>query len=150
MVVPGMNRRFQQYVMFMVCVLWLLIPSADAGGGDLILVVHSDVPVDTLNSRDLKSIFLGEKSRWANQHRIHFVTLKHPEVHESFLRRYVGKTPTQYDIFWKKRVFSGRGRMPEAMDSPEAVMEFISQTPGAIGYVPPGTPMTEGKQIQVR
>jgi ABC-type phosphate transport system substrate-binding protein len=144
------QRPFRRCLVFVVCVFWPMMPSADAADGAPILVAHPDVPVEALDSRDVKKIFLGEKTRWENQQRIYFITLKNPEVHESFLQRHVGKTPTQYDIFWKKRVFSGRGRMPEAVDSAPAVMEYVSRNPGSIGYLPPGTPLTGGKQIQVR
>jgi ABC-type phosphate transport system substrate-binding protein len=131
-------------------IFMLVLSPVPAAAQGPILIVHPDNPAAALPVREVRAIFLGEMSRWPNQERIAFVTLKGEAVHEKLMTEYVGKTPSQYDIFWKKKVFSGQGRMPKSMDSPEAVVEFVARTPGGIGYVPAGTPAAGVKEIPVR
>lgn len=134
------------------CLLFILlfVSAGKAAINGPVLIVHPDVPVDSLERREIRDIFLGETSRWPNQERITFVTLKTRQVHETFLSEYVGRTSSQYDIYWKKKVFSGQGRMPKSMDSPEAVIEFVASTRGAVGYLPAGTSVGNAKAISIK
>ncbi len=104
-----------------------------------VLIVHPDIAVDALTRTEVKKIFLGNKSRWPDNQRIQFVTLKNGAAHDAFVREYVEKTPSQFTIYWKKMVFTGRGRIPPTLAGPEAVVDFVARTPGAVGYVPEST-----------
>ncbi|MFP4030999.1 MAG: hypothetical protein ACLFRG_03525 [Desulfococcaceae bacterium] len=143
------SRTTQQWPWGLLLIL-LLVSVGKAAANAPILIAHPDAPVDSLERREVRDIFLGEMSLWPNQERIAFATLKARQVHETFLGEYVGRTSSQYDIFWKKKVFSGQGRMPKSMDSPEAVIEFVANTPGAIGYLPSGTSPGNAKVIPVK
>jgi hypothetical protein len=63
------------------------------------------------------------------------VTLKGGPVHEVFLRNYVGEDPEEFRSQWRKVVFTGEGAMPKAFDSESALIEYVADTPGAVGYV---------------
>lgn len=146
------NRKSRTRLQWRLALLlfFFFLPAGGAAANGPILIVHPEVSADSLSGRDVQAIFLGEMTRWPGQERIAFVTLKIEGVHDAFLREYVGKTASQYDIFWKKKVFSGQGRMPKSMDSPEAVIEFVAATPGAIGYLPAGTPPGNAKAVPVK
>ena len=45
------------------------------------------------------------------------------------------KTIFQYTNYWKKQVFTGKGRMPKLLKTNEAVIEYITNTKGAISFV---------------
>lgn len=101
-----------------------------------LVICNKSVSQDTLNSTDIQQIFLGRKTRWPDDQNVNFVVMKEGEVHTEFLRDYVAKTPSQYQIFWKKMIFTGQAKAPITVDSPEEVLGYVSSTPGAIGYVP--------------
>jgi hypothetical protein len=52
-----------------------------------------------------------------------------------FLHRHIGETPDEFRIRWRKAVFTGQGSMPKEFLSESALLEYVSVTPGAIGYV---------------
>ena len=71
-------------------------------------------------------------------------------VHETFCKDYIGKTPQQFDSYWKKLTFTGQGTPPKKMESDAAMIDYVAKTKGAIGYVSAGA-ATEGvKVLQVK
>jgi len=107
-----------------------------AYAGDVVVICNDSVTVDTLNKRDIKNIFLGKKTRWEGGDKISFVTLKGGDAHDLFLKLYVRKTSSQFSNYWKKKAFSGKGRIPKSFGTPEELIDYVMKTPGAIGYVP--------------
>ena len=99
----------------------------------LVLIGHKDV-ADSLKKEDIKQIFLGRKTRWANDEKILFVVFAEKDTYTTFLKEYVGKTVFQYKNYWKKQVFTGKGRMPKAFKTSEEVIKYVSSTEGAISF----------------
>ncbi len=101
----------------------------------IVFVAHPSVTADTLSKSDIKKIFLGEKIVWENNTGIRLVVLKIPDIKEQFTKTYTGKTPIQFDRFWKKQVFTGQGSAPKSFDTEKDLIDFVAATEGAIGYV---------------
>lgn len=114
--------------------------------GDVVVIVNPSVPETALSKKDLCNIYLGKKTSWSDGSKIKFVVLK-GDTHASFLKDYVGKTENQFKTFWKKQVFTGKGSPPKEFDSARAMIEYVAQTAGAIGYVPAGTDVSKVKTI---
>ena len=125
-----------------------LAPRASAQ--EVKIVAHPDVSRSTLSGDEIRQIFLGRNTRWNDDHqRVHFVILEDGELHSAFVRRFVGKTPSQFSNYWKKMIFTGKGRAPKSFDTPGDVVAFVAKTAGAIGYVPPETDTPGVKIISV-
>jgi len=45
------------------------------------------------------------------------------------------ENPEEFRSQWRKVVFTGQGAMPKAFDSESALIEYVADTPGAVGYV---------------
>ena len=88
----------------------------------IVLIGNADIE-DSLTSEDVKQIFLGRKTRWHDDSTITFVLFNDNTATPIFLKEYVKKTPFQYKNFWKKQVFTGKGRMPKSFKHPEDVIE---------------------------
>jgi len=65
-----------------------------------------------------------------------FAVLDDPEVQGHFFKQHVHKTPSQFNSYWKKMVFTGKASMPEYLKSPDEVMTFVSSHPGGISFIP--------------
>lgn len=111
----------------------LISGPAFAGDEDIVLVGHQDI-TDSLTKEEVKQIFLGRKTRWTDDTKITFVIFNDKEIYETFLKTYVRKTPFQYKNYWKKQVFTGKGRMPKFFKHSEDLINFLSQTEGAISF----------------
>ena len=107
-----------------------------AGDDAVVLIGHQNVPAKLLKE-EVKQIFLGNKTRWADDTKITFVIFNDKETYKLFLKDYVGRTYAQYQNYWKQQVFNGKGRMPLAFKDAAELIDFLGQTPGAIGFVRP-------------
>ena len=107
-----------------------------ASAGDVVIVCNESVAADALSQDEIKNIFLGRKTMWGDGHTIHFVTLQTGRTHASFLDTYVGKTSPQFNNYWKKQVFTGRGKAPKSYRTAQGIIDYVSTTSGAIGYIP--------------
>ena len=116
---------------------------------DILIIVNKDVPVSSLTAEELKSIFLGEKVKWDDTHSITFVLLM-TDIHEDFLKKYLGVNSAQYGQYWKKMIFTGRAKSPKAFNKAEELSDYIANTGGAIGYVPSKALNDKVKTISVK
>jgi len=105
-----------------------------AGAQDVVLVANNGVQISEITNADLRAIFMGTKTRFADGSHAVPVTLKGGPVHEVFLKNHLGEGPEEFRSQWRKLVFTGEGAMPKAFDSESALIEYVSVTPGAVGY----------------
>jgi ABC-type phosphate transport system substrate-binding protein len=101
---------------------------------ELYVFTNKSVPDNTLSAAELKNIFLGKKVRWADNQRVDCVMLKDSTCQESFLNQHIRKTSFQFNNYWKKQIFTGKGQPPRAFDSEQALINYVAQTSGAIGF----------------
>ncbi len=102
--------------------------------GEMFVFTNKAVPDNTLSQTELKNIFLGKKVRWADNQRVDCVMLKDATCQEAFLNQHIRKTPFQFNNYWKKQIFTGKGQPPQTFDSQQALIDYVSQTSGAVGY----------------
>jgi ABC-type phosphate transport system substrate-binding protein len=106
-----------------------------ADAQDVVLVANKGVRISEIKNADLRAIFRGEKTRFADGSHALPVTLKGGAVHEVFLTKHVGESPDEFRAQWRKAVFTGQGSMPKAFGSEASLIEYVATTPGALGYV---------------
>jgi len=127
----------------------ILIPVISMAGS-VVLIGNPSVPASALNKYDVKSIFLGDMSAWDDGSEIIIVVQKDSTAHKTFLRNYINKTPIQFKNYWKKQVFTGKGFAPPSRDGDKEIIDFVTQTKGAIGYVSSDSGLENVKIIKVR
>jgi len=115
--------------------LFILIGDCCAAAAqNVVVVVNPEMRISSISVDDLRAIFTGARSRVAGGFHVVPVTLKGGAAHEVFLKNYLGETPDEYRTAWRKAVFTGQGAMPMSFDSEAALLDFVANTPGAIGY----------------
>jgi ABC-type phosphate transport system substrate-binding protein len=102
---------------------------------DVLVVANKGVQISEISDADLRAIFMGTRTRFADGSHAVPVTLKGGPVHEVFLKNHVGESPEEFRTQWRKEIFTGQGAMPKAFDSESALIEYVAATPGAVGYV---------------
>jgi ABC-type phosphate transport system substrate-binding protein len=101
---------------------------------DIVVVVNPETRISSISVDDLRAIFTGARSKTTAGLRLVPVTLKGGPAHEVFLNNYLDETPDEYRTAWRKAVFTGQGAMPMSFDSETALLDFVANTPGALGY----------------
>ena len=101
-------------------------------------VVGRAVPRDVL-----AQIFLGQVQRWGNGSPISAVDLSSTSpVRQAFSEQILGRSVDAVKHHWLRRISVGQ-RPPLSRPSDEAVVAFVAEEPGAVGYVSVGTPLPE-------
>jgi len=98
------------------------------------LIVNNGLGITSIDEDSFRNIYLGKKTEWDDGTRVVVVVLKEGASHDHLLSR-LNKSASQFLTGWKKLVFTGKGTMPELVDSQEALVSTVAKTPGAIGYV---------------
>ncbi len=76
------------------------------------------------------------QTQWSDGQRITvFVLPRHHVLHLQFSKERLEMFPYQLDRIWNKLTYSGLGVAPITIISPEALIDAVKKTPGAIGYV---------------
>lgn len=117
---------------------------------DYVVITNKDVSTGSLTKAELQSIFLGEKTRWDDGKHITIINLEAGDVQKSFLQAIVEKTPSQYESYWKKLIFTGKATAPKSSSDISKVLEFVAGQQGAIGYVAAGEAVGSVKTITIK
>ena len=114
------------------------------------IIANHSVPETTISQNELGEIFLGKRVKWSNNSRIDIVVSQAQDLHASFLKEYVGRSPSQFEIYWRKMLFTGQAQMPVSFKTDQDVINYVANTPGAIGYVSSQPASSDIKIISVR
>jgi ABC-type phosphate transport system substrate-binding protein len=122
--------------------------SSAVPAAEVVLVANQNIPVNHLTGNEVKNIFL---TKIKNIHgvRVKPVMLPKNELTAQFLKQNVGKTFSQFSSYYKKMIFTGRGRPPRQTGSEQEMLAYVSKTGGAIGYVSREAVTRRVKIIQV-
>jgi len=110
------------------------ITEAHADETEIVFIANSSVNESTLTQKELQKVFLGRKTSWENKEKISFVLFDHEVAYPIFLQK-IGKSSSQYSQYWKRQVFTGKGKEPLKFESFEELIDYIATTEGAITFV---------------
>jgi hypothetical protein len=139
--------RITNKTRWLILLAGLLGCASAAAAQDVVLVANKSVQISQIRAADLRAIFVGAKTRFADGSHAVPVILKGGAVHEVFLKKHIGEDAEAFRAQWRKEVFTGEGAMPKICDSEAALLEYVAATPGAVGYVSRFTPQDHVKAI---
>jgi len=127
-----MSRLF----LFWLLLLLVLPASCAAGEEELLAVVVSHVQAGrALNLAELGLIYRRKQLVWADGTRINPANLPPDNpLRRAFSQRVLGSPPEGLVQYWNAMYFHGISP-PHVLASEEAVLRFVAETPGAVGYV---------------
>lgn len=100
------------------------------------VIVNSGVTIDSIGRQYLLSVFSMRVRSWPDGQPVRvFVLPEHHDIHRDFVKRELKVFPYQLKTMWDRLVFSGAGQSPVVVESQEEMIERVSVTAGAIGYV---------------
>ncbi|UCH95786.1 MAG: substrate-binding domain-containing protein [Candidatus Aminicenantes bacterium] len=101
----------------------------------VVVITNPDTGISSLKQKEIREIFTGKKKSWENDGKITLAILKNSKIHKQFLKQFVSKTPSQFRNYWREKVFTGEGSSPRTFETEERLINFVSRTKGAIGYI---------------
>lgn len=101
------------------------------------VVVHPKAPVTEISQQEARAIFTMSQRSWRDGTPVVvFVLPDSNRIHKEFCKKHLGMFAHQLRQTWDRKVFSGTGQAPEPVSTVEEMRTLISETPGAIGYLP--------------
>ncbi len=105
---------------------------------EVVVVVSSQNPIETLSPGQIADIYLGRMNRFPNGNPVEPIDLSESSPTRSeFYSRYLGRSQSQIKAHWSKLIFTGRGQPPPTVSSGDAMAESVAKSPNAIGYLSP-------------
>jgi hypothetical protein len=117
---------------------------------DYKIVVNEANPVSELSRADVAQLFLKKKTAWPSGQAVVPVDQSSGRARAAFSQEVLEKDLASMRRYWQQLVFSGRASAPEEKPSDAAVVAYVRDTPGAIGYVSGSAPTAGVKPIVVR
>lgn len=113
----------------------LAMPDARAIELPFAVITAPGVTEQHLSQKSISLIYRRKQNYWENGTRIQPVNLPptHP-LRRAFSQSMLGQAPESMADYWREMYFHGV-LPPHVLASEEAVIIFVSSTPGAIGYV---------------
>ncbi len=102
---------------------------------EIVLIANPGVKESAITKKEVRSLFLGMKTKWPDKSKAVFAIHKGGKLHRLFLRKYIAKTESQFSSYWKKQVFTGKGDQPKAFKTEKEVIAYVARTKGAVAYI---------------
>ena len=119
----------------MLCVLVAPVTLFAADASVIAVIVPKAEAPKSLNAVELSLIFLKKKLYWADGKRMQPVNLSTGNpIRQQFSQRIMGNMPETQADYWNNAYFHGISP-PHVVNSQEAVLRFVAETSGAIGYI---------------
>ena len=134
-------KTFFKHSLAVLCVFYglALTPISYAEESHPLAVIVSSTPeiavIQQIATRELSLIYWRKKQYWQGGVRIHPVNLhaEHP-LRLYFSKTVLGSLPNEQADYWNGLYFHGTNP-PYSVRSEEAVLRYVSETKGAVGYV---------------
>lgn len=104
------------------------------------LIVHPDSDLAGVGVDTVRAMFTMRLRRWPDGRPVRVFVL--PDVdptHREFAKKVVGVLPYQLRRAWDRGVFTGTSQAPIEVPNESEMLDRVSTTPGAVGYVPDRT-----------
>jgi ABC-type phosphate transport system substrate-binding protein len=128
----------------------LLALVVSARAADEVFIVNPQGADAELSVDNLKAVLLGTKTKWDGGGLIKLAVLTAGPVHDKVIQDHTQRSADQFDKYWKKLVFTGKGFMPMQAADEAALIDYVAKTPGALGYVSAASVTDRVKVIPVK
>jgi ABC-type phosphate transport system substrate-binding protein len=100
------------------------------------VVTHPKVTDNSLTKSQLRRIYTMRQLRWSDNSVISvFVLPSQHDLHQRFAKERLQIFPYQLNRIWHKLTYSGLGVAPTVVKSEQELIQAVTETPGAIGYI---------------
>lgn len=116
---------------------WSLSNVAASDVESLAVIVHTSVPIKTLNTADLRSIYRRETTYWPDGQAIRTLSLA-PEspIRHQFDLAVLNLDPEGVTKYWIDQRVRGAAAPPRSVSSAQLIARVVPAMPGSIAYLP--------------
>ncbi len=126
--------------LFIVCSLgllgWAHAAAKERETSDFRVIINLDNPTARVDATFLRDAFLKKRRSWPDGTNIRPADLtERSSVRHVFSEKVLGRAVTAVRIYWRQRVFAGRGVPPPEFARESEIVEYVRRHDGAVGYI---------------
>ncbi|HPN39882.1 MAG TPA: hypothetical protein PL041_15900 [Melioribacteraceae bacterium] len=99
------------------------------------VIANRSVPIDKAGKSQLLDYYSGEIKYWSDNKPIIVFDLKPKTDTKEKFYEYIAKNTARMKSIWMKKLLSGEGDPPLAVNSEEEMLQKVQNTPGSIGFI---------------
>lgn len=133
-----MKRIASFYLLaFLFSIIFGLVSSyAEDEGGSYVVIANKDVPASSISLKMLKRIYLKDMTNWEVGGPVNPVDLdEENSLRAAFSKKILGKGVDEMRSYWINQKLTNNLSPPVSLKNSQSVKKFVSQNPGAIGYI---------------
>jgi len=121
-----------------VCLVGTVLSARQSSAQIFAVIVNKSNPTTSLTKEEVSNLFLKKTTQWKDGQSVLPVDLsdKSP-TRKAFSETMLRKPAGAVKSYWQQQVFSGRATAPVQQDNEKAVLRYVQDNPGAIGYISP-------------
>ena len=131
---PTMVSRRHVFILCL-CSFFLSAAAPALSSKEIIFIANSSVSIETISKNEIQQIFIGEKITWSSTQQIELCILTKSDPLNQFLKTYTEMNSIKFKRHWKRILFTGRGTFPKFFKNESEIINYVSKTEGAIGFI---------------
>ena len=109
----------------------MLIGSAKA---EVVVIVNLLGP-DYLSPTQVSKLYLGKSKHLPGQGKAYIIDMAgDSDIKREFHEKVTHKSASQLQAYWSRLIFTGKGKPPRAVRTPELILSLVGGNENAIGY----------------
>lgn len=110
----------------------MLIGSAQA---DVVVIVNLLGP-DYLSQTQVSKLYLGRSKNLPGQGKAYIIDMADDsDIKREFHQKVTHKNASQLQAYWSRLIFTGKGKPPHTVRTPELILSLVGSNENAIGYI---------------
>ncbi|MBU3006110.1 hypothetical protein [Paraglaciecola arctica] len=115
-----------------------------SANSSIVVVANTDNKQIKLNRQQVRNLFMGN----ALPYDLEAISLPPDnQTRVLFNTRVVGLTESRIQSYWAQMRFTGRKKQPKEIGTERAILEYIKDNPGSVGYLPSGISIPDGLTV---
>lgn len=119
----------------LIYIFFVILAYSATSSAQIVVIAHKNVPVDTIKRTEILNFYVLDIKSWKDGTSVVVFDLKPKDRAKKVFYDYLGKSTSRMKSIWMKKLLSGEGNPPEALNTEEEMLKKVAATPGAIGFV---------------
>jgi ABC-type phosphate transport system substrate-binding protein len=135
---PQEIKKMKKTFLFIVGLVILLLAGSSllAQSNNYKVIVNNANSVNSMTKKEVSNLFLKKTTKWSSGEKVQPVDLVDTSaIRQGFSKGVHGRKVSSIKAYWQKEIFSGRNVPPAEKKTEREVLQFVSNNPGAVGYV---------------
>jgi len=141
-----MSKSHKTRILLITIIFCLCAPQIFA---EIVFIGNKNSVPDELSRKDIKRIFLGKQKSWKDASSINVALYTKSKIFDHFSRKYTGRPKYLFRDYWRRLVFTGRGKAPKGFKTEKEVVNYVGLIDGAIGFVSSDAKIENVKIIKI-